>query len=257
MLNPSVRGRYVPLSVLLRALLAGILFLISPDLLHSQRNSTSGLPDSKRSRDADKRVRPGLSIELATRGMRFGNPVFIRILKEEAILELFVRETLTGTFKLFKTYPIAAMSGDLGPKVREGDFQAPEGFYYVPPRQMNPYSRFHLSFNIGYPNTYDRYHDRTGKHLMVHGDQVSVGCFAMTDPGIEEIYSLCHAALSKGQPFFRVHCFPFRMTTERLARERSNKWFSFWNNLQKGYDFFERTKTPPDVRIANGKYTFR
>tara|TARA_B100000609_G_C16942128_1_gene294679 strand:+ start:39 stop:317 length:279 start_codon:yes stop_codon:yes gene_type:complete len=92
---------------------------------------------------------------------------------------------------------------------------------------------------------------------MVHGDQVSVGCFAMTDPGIEEIYSLCNAALSKGQPFFRVHCFPFRMTTERLARERSNKWFSFWNNLQKGYDFFERTKTPPDVRIANGKYTFR
>ena len=255
--NPSVRGRCLPLSLLLRALLPGILFLISPDRLHSRQNSASGLPYSKRSRDAEERVRPRLSTELATRGMRFGNPVFIRILKEEAILELFVRENLTRTFKLFKTYPIAAMSGDLGPKVREGDLQAPEGFYYVPPRQMNPHSRFHLSFNIGYPNSYDRRHDRTGNHLMVHGDRVSAGCFAMTDPGIEEIYSLCHAALANGQPFFRVHCFPFRMTTERLARERSNRWFSFWNNLQKGYDFFERAKTPPDVRVANGKYTFR
>ena len=257
MLRLPVRGRCFLCWVQLRVLLPGVLLMINPDRLHSGQNSVFSPPSSKRSRDATERVRPRLSTELAVRGMRFGNPVFIRILKEEGLLELFVRESRKRTFKLFKTYPIAAMSGNLGPKEREGDLQAPEGFYYVPPRQMNPHSRFHLSFNLGYPNAYDRHHDRTGSHLMIHGNRVSIGCFAMTDPGIEEIYSLCHAALAEGQPFFRVHCFPFRMTTQRLARERSNKWSPFWSNLREGYDYFERIKTPPDVHVAHGKYTFR
>lgn len=234
----------------------GFLLLLGASHLYSEQHIELKPPSSERSRDASERVRARLSAELSASGMRFGNAVFIRIMKEEGLLELFVREHQKKTFKLFRAYPVAAMSGHLGPKEREGDFQAPEGFYYVPPRQMNPHSRFHLSFNLGYPNLYDRVHGRTGSHLMVHGSRVSAGCFAMTDAKIEEIYTLCHAALSKGQSYFRIHCFPFRMTVLRLARERSSKWHSFWSNLQEGYDFFERNRTPPNVEVANGKYAF-
>ena len=256
MLRFPALGRRFPFGPQIRALLPGFLFLMSPDRPYSQQAAIPGLLSSERSREAAERVRLRLATELSAGGMRFGNPVFIRITKEEGLLELFVREQRKRTFRLFKTYPVAAMSGHLGPKEREGDLQAPEGFYYVSPGRMNPNSRFHLSFNLGYPNTYDRGHGRTGSHLMVHGNQVSIGCFAMTDPGIEEIYTLCHAALAEGQPFFRVHCFPFHMTAQRLARERSNKWYFFWKNLQEGYDFFERSKTPPNVRVSDGRYVF-
>ena len=250
-------GRFFLSRLQKRVLLPGFLLVISQEHLHSSQDPVPDLPSSERSKSAAARVRPRLSEDLSARGMRLGNPVFIRIMKEEGLLELFVKEHRKRTFQLFKTYSVAAMSGKLGPKEREGDLQAPEGFYYVPPRQMNPYSRFHLSFNVGYPNTYDRFHRRTGSYLMVHGGRVSIGCFAMTDPGIEEIFTLCHAALASGQPFFRVHCFPFRMTPERLAREHSNKWHPFWLNLQQGYDFFERSRTPPDVQVRNGNYVFQ
>ena len=135
--------------------------------------------------------------------------------------------------------------------------QAPEGFYHVGSSWMKPDSRFHLAFNIGYPNTYDLAHERSGSFIMVHGNKVSIGCFAMTDPFIEEIYTLCHLALQKGQPFFRVHIFPFRMTEERLTRESRNRWHNFWTNLKQGHDWFETKRTPPDVSIHNKLYTFR
>ena len=214
------------------------------------------LPVSERSRSAAERVREDLSRALRENGMRYGNPVFIRILKEEAEMELYVEEVGKKTFKLFRTYRVAAMSGQLGPKEREGDLQAPEGFYYVSPRQMNPYSRFHLSFNLGYPNAYDRSHGRTGSHLMVHGNRVSIGCFAMTDPKIEEIYTLCHAALANGQRFFRIHSFPFRMTTKRMEQARENRWHTFWENLREGYDYFEKHRLPPNVQVRGMRYIF-
>jgi murein L,D-transpeptidase YafK len=123
---------------------------------------------------------------------------------------------------------------------------------------MNPNSSYHLSFNLGYPNTYDRAHDRTGSFLMVHGSFVSIGCFAVTDPRIEEIYTLADAALRNGQPLFRVHCFPFRMTKERLAKltQPEEKWRSFWQNLKEGYDHFEKTKSPPNVTVKDKRYHF-
>jgi len=224
--------------------------------LSAQNPAPRELPTSPRARAAAGRLQEDLTRELAEHGMRYGNPVFIRILKEEAELELFVQEVGKETFKLFRTYDIVAMSGRLGPKEREGDLQAPEGFYYVPPRRMNPHSRFHLSFNLGYPNTYDRAHDRGGSHLMVHGNRVSIGCFAMTDRKIEEIYTLCHAALANGQKFFRVHAFPFHMTAGRLEQARSSKWHPFWKNLRQGYDFFEENKFPPDVQVTGKRYIF-
>ena len=159
-------------------------------------------------------------------------------------------------YNLFRTYPIAAMSGQLGPKLLEGDRQAPEGFYYVSASRMNPNSRFHLSMNLGYPNHYDRVHGRTGSALMIHGGSASIGCFAMTDPKIEEIYAMSDAALRNGQTFFRVHCFPFRMSEANMKKHARSKWDSFWTNLKAGYDFFESSNLPPDVQVEGKKYVF-
>ncbi len=191
---------------------------------------------------------------LRAKGLRWGAPVFIRIFKEEKQLELWVDDG--KQFKLLKAWPICKFSGALGPKLKEGDGQAPEGFYFVPRARMNPHSRFHISFNLGYPNSYDRAHGRTGSALMVHGNCVSIGCYAMTDPRIEEIYSLCDAALQNGQRFFRVHCFPFRMTEVNMKKHRKSKWIKEWQNLKVGYDWFEKTKRPPNVEVRGKRYTF-
>lgn len=206
---------------------------------------------------AAARVRPSLTRQLAMRKLAWGDPVFLRAIKEERILELWMRPRHSDQFLLFKQYPVAALSGKLGPKLAEGDRQVPEGFYHVSRRDLNPNSRFHLSFNIGYPNAYDRNHGRTGSLIMVHGGSASVGCLAMTDPAIEEIYSLCEAAIDHGQEFFRIHLFPFRMTAARMARAKGAEWEGFWENLKTGYDWFESRHRPPDVRVDDGKYTFR
>ena len=195
--------------------------------------------------------------ELAEQDLKLGSPVFIRAFKEERELELFVENPVTKKFELFRTYPVAASSGTLGPKLVEGDGQVPEGFYFVAPGAMNPNSNFHLSFNIGYPNEFDRAHGRTGSFIMIHGDKVSVGCLAMTDEKIEEIYTICDAAHDVGQPYFRVHIFPFRMTGDRMAKVRGSEWFPFWQNLKRGYDLFEQTRIPPEVGVEGKRYTFK
>jgi murein L,D-transpeptidase YafK len=205
---------------------------------------------------AAARVKPGLQADLRKKGLRWGDPVFLRAFKEEKELELWVCHRASGTFHLFQTYRIAAQSGVLGPKLAEGDGQVPEGFYFVRKADMKPDSNYHLAFNIGYPNAYDSHHKRTGSLIMIHGNQVSAGCLAMTDAKIEEIYSLCDAALVAGQPFFRVHLFPFRMSEARMMRAKDHEWQAFWSNLRQGYDWFETHRTPPNVSIKGGKYAF-
>ncbi len=205
------------------------------------------------------RVAPRLSGALADAGLELGAPVFMRVFKEEAVLELWVRGGASGRYRLFRSYPICAYSGGLGPKLAEGDRQAPEGFYAVGREQMNPRSRFHLSFDLGFPNAYDRLHGRTGSFLMVHGACVSTGCYAMTDPLIEEIYTLADAALAAGQERFQVHCFPFRMSGERMreAVAEGGAWVDFWRGLEGGYLAFESARVPPRVDVApGGNYRF-
>lgn len=204
--------------------------------------------------EARERVIPRLESALAQDGFDFGQPVFIRIFKEESELELWVKAE--DRFRLFKTYDICNYSGHLGPKLKEGDRQSPEGFYYVGKSALNPNSSYHLSFNLGFPNRYDRSRNRTGSYLMVHGDCLSIGCYAMTDAGIEEIYLMVEAALKAGQGDVPVHAFPFRMTDDRLAREQGHKWFSFWQNLKQGYDLFERDGVPPAVSVSGKDYAF-
>jgi len=222
--------------------------------------STLSKPDYARGHLREKEViqrnSPRLTQELSQLDLKLGSPVFIRIFKESRELELWLRHPASQKFRHFKTWRIAAMSGTLGPKTAEGDLQAPEGFYYVPRSRMKPDSRFHLAFNLGYPNTYDLAHHCTGSFLMVHGNRVSIGCFAMTDPGIEEIYTLCSTALQHGQTYFRVHSFPFRMTPERLAEEKNTPHHAFWLNLKQGYDHFETHKTPPKVTVRDQSYRF-
>ncbi|MEW6078699.1 MAG: murein L,D-transpeptidase family protein [Thermodesulfobacteriota bacterium] len=215
---------------------------------------SADLPSSRRSEDAIAKVKPVLEQELKDKGLNFGSPIYIRIFKETGELELWVKNS--ERFELFKTYEICFYSGGLGPKLMSGDQQSPEGFYFVKATQLNPNSQFHLSFNIGYPNAYDRVHGRTGSALMVHGNCVSIGCYAMTNKKIEEIYAMADAALRNEQPFFRVHIFPFRMTEINMNIHKQSEWFNFWENLKEGYDIFEAQKIPPNVLVKNKKYVF-
>lgn len=218
--------------------------------------NTPNTPNSQRATTAIHKHKPVLTEQLIKQGLQIGDPVFIRIFKQSAELEVFVQRQSDNKFQLFRTYPICDFSGTLGPKIKEGDHQSPEGFYYVKANQLNPLSSYHLSFNLGFPNQYDRFHGRTGSFLMVHGNCVSVGCYAMTDEKIEEIYTLVHSALAGGQNFFRVHAFPFRMTDENMAKYTKDKWYDYWLNLKQGYDFFESSQVPPNVNHMEGVYVF-
>ena len=222
----------------------------------SCKDKKSAMTRESRPAAAAARVRPSLEKDLTTKGLQYGAPVFIRAFKEELELELYVLNRKTGKFDLFRTYPIAKASGDLGPKLAEGDGQVPEGFYSVPPGAMKPDSTYHLAFNIGYPNACDRAHGRTGSAIMIHGNRVSIGCLAMTDAKIEEIYTLCTAAHAGGQAAFKVHIFPFRMTEKRMAGVAGSTWESFWKNLKLGYDLFEITHIPPAFTVKDGQYRF-
>ena len=220
-------------------------------------------PTSERFEEVEKRQRPLLKAALAEMGLAYGAPVFLRAFKESKELELWVRDAKARKFVLFKTYSILAASGKLGPKLVEGDRQVPEGFYAFGKAGLNPRSDFHLSFNLGYPNAYDRHHGRDGTFIMVHGNAVSIGCLAMGDPAIEEIYTLVNAALSKGQRFVRAHLFPFRMTGARMKEAEKNAdeepWLPFWRNLREGYDAFEKERVPPEADLdpSGGIYRFR
>ena len=210
------------------------------------------VPSSARSREVVSRVEPRLKGELQKLGLTNGSPVFIRIFKEPAKLELWMEKG--PKYRLFRTYEICKFSGGLGPKLKEGDGQAPEGCYSVAARQMNPNSSYHLSFNLGFPNAYDRHHRRTGSALMVHGKCASIGCYAMGDEAIEEIWTLCARALEKGQGSFPVHCFPFPLTASNLKRQEANAWIEFWKELEPVYSMFEKTRVPPRVIVRQGKY---
>jgi len=182
-------------------------------------------------------------------------PIMARIFKEENTVEIW-KQKRNGRYDIVATYPICKWSGKLGPKYTEGDRQAPEGFYTVRPSQMNPKSGYHLAFNIGFPNTYDRVNGRTGANLMVHGACSSSGCYSMTDPQIEEIYAFGRDAFQGGQREFQIEAFPFRMTAANMARYRNDPNYDFWKMLKVGYDNFEITKVPPKVDVCEKRYVF-
>ncbi|TKT75334.1 murein L,D-transpeptidase family protein [Aquamicrobium sp. LC103] len=204
---------------------------------------------------ATKPLPTKLVSEMKAKGMRTTSPIMVRIFKEEGVLEVWKQKD-TGRYDLATSYEICKWSGKLGPKFTEGDRQAPEGFYMVRPHQMNPQSSYHLAFNIGFPNNFDRAHGRTGQHLMVHGACSSSGCYSMTDEQVEQIYAFARDAFKGGQTDFQIQAFPFRMTAANMARYRDDPNYGFWKNLKEGYDHFEITKVPPKVDVCGKRYVF-
>jgi murein L,D-transpeptidase YafK len=194
-----------------------------------------------------------LNERLGERGVTRGSPVFIRIFKREQELELWMKKG--EGFVLFASYPVCRYSGGLGPKLREGDYQAPEGFYTVGRGQLNPNSSNHLAFNLGFPNRYDAANGRSGSFLMVHGKCMSIGCYAMTDPVIDEIWDLVTAALEGGQKRFGIHIYPFRMTEAQFAVLGGGQWNGFWLDLKKAYDLFEAFHIPPKISVCAKRYS--
>ena len=183
------------------------------------------------------------------------SPILLRIFKEESQLEVW-KVNQDGQYALLKTYPICRWSGQLGPKKKEGDRQAPEGFYDITKAQMNPNSNYYLAFNTGYPNAFDRAWGRTGSELMVHGDCSSRGCYAMTDAQIQEIYALAREAFFGGQKAFQLQAFPFHMTALNMVKHRNNPSYAFWKQLKRGYDDFQATRQEPTVAVCEKHYVF-
>jgi murein L,D-transpeptidase YafK len=204
---------------------------------------------------SDKPIPAPLIQRMVEKGMMPGDPIFMRIYKAESELEIWKRDR-SGRFALLQTWPICRWSGQLGPKQKQGDRMAPEGFYMVSRRQLNPNSSYHLSFNLGYPNAFDRAHERTGDFLMVHGACTSMGCYAMTNDAIEAIYAVAREAFDGGQEAFQVQAMPFRMTPENFARHRADPHIAFWRNLKDGYDHFDVSRQPPKVSVCDRRYVF-
>jgi murein L,D-transpeptidase YafK len=193
-----------------------------------------------------------LDARLARAGFKLGQPIFIRIYKLSFELEVWIKRG--DSFALFATYPICNFSGQLGPKNKRWDRQSPEGIYQVRSRQLNPNSRWHRAFNLGFPNAFDRAHGRSGDFLMVHGGCSSIGCYAMTNPVAEDLFVLAKAAFAAGQPSFQVQALPFRMTPEALAARARDPNAAFWAALKPIADAFDASHQPPEVRVCDGQY---
>lgn len=204
---------------------------------------------------AQQSLKQATLTKLKDMGSSPGQAMMIRIFKQTNEFEVWKR-TASGTYKLFKTYDICAYSGTVGPKLKEGDRQAPEGFYNITPGLMNPNSSYYLAFDTGFPNKFDRAHGRTGSNLMVHGDCSSRGCYSMTDEAIAEIYALVRESFAGGNPAVQMQIFPFRMTPQKLAAHSSNPAIDFWMNIKEGHDRFELSKTPPSWDVCEKKYVF-
>jgi len=182
-------------------------------------------------------------------GVALNAPVLLRIFKQESVLELWKQRG--DSYVLVATFDICKFSGELGPKKREGDRQAPEGFYEVLPHQMNPGSREWLSFDTGYPNQFDRYHHRYGSALMVHGGCSSIGCYAIKDGPMQDLYAVMRDAFAAGQRSIQLQIYPKRMI---FAADLSGEHADFWQQLKAGYDLFERTRQPLNVSVVDGRY---
>ncbi|MBB4568212.1 L,D-transpeptidase family protein [Rhizobium leucaenae] len=193
--------------------------------------------------------------DMTKKGIDRNSPIMIRIFKEEGVMEI-LKANQSNRFEVIADYKICAWSGRLGPKVKEGDRQAPEGFYMLTPANLNPNSKYYLAINTGFPNRYDAANGRNGANLMIHGACSSSGCYSMTDQQVLEIYAFARDAFKGGQKAIQLEAFPFRMTAENMVKHRLSPNIEFWKMLKVGYDNFEVTKRPPEVEVCEKKYVF-
>lgn len=240
-----MKHRINPLALLALALA----FMLLPALFAF----AEAMPETQRSKAAIAKHEATMRAALAAEGFADGAPVYLQIIKANEELTAYVVGG-DGTYRAFRTWPICSYSGGLGPKKREGDGKSPEGFYTVQPGAMNPSSHYHLSFNLGFPNAYDRAQGYTGSYLMVHGACVSIGCYAMTDAGIEEIWTLMSLAFEGGQTEIPVHIFPFEMTEAAMQIASGHEPYAFWQELQPVWTAFQADKRLPQVRVRGERY---
>lgn len=220
---------------------------VAPDRIERQRANADNRLPLPNTPDLSR-----LKERLEAAGVKSGSPVMLRIFKESSELELWIEKG--ESFVLFATYPICHWSGTLGPKQREGDKQTPEGFYAASRRQLHHLGRWPSAIDIGFPNAFDEANKRDGSYILMHGGCSSVGCFAMTDAVIKEVYGLANAAIGAGQRYVPIHIMPFRMTDAAMTVHASNPWAPFWRSLKAGYDSFERTRRPPRISVCNAEY---
>jgi murein L,D-transpeptidase YafK len=212
------------------------------------------IPDSKLAGDVRAKVWPKLQKELKVKGFKTYNSLYIRIIKDISMLEVWVKSG--KKYELFKSYDICTYSGGLGTKTRNGDGKSPEGFYTIEPKQLNPVSNYYLAINVGYPNKVEQLKGYTGNAIMVHGHCASIGCYAMTDARIEEIYTLVYEAFAAGQQKINLDIFPFRMEQARFKAYAAYKQDAFWRTLKPGYDLFEKRQVPVEYHIKGKDYAF-
>jgi murein L,D-transpeptidase YafK len=181
------------------------------------------------------------------------SPVLIRIFKQSNELELW-RKNSKGYYVLVNTFTVCAYSGDLGPKKKQGDRQAPEGFYTIGASQLNYHSIRFLSLDTGFPNAYDRSHKSTGSSLMIHGGCDSAGCYAIEDAPMQDLFAAVRDALHAGQKSVQLHVYPFRMSAINMLVNQDNQHDDFWHQLKQGYDKFDLTRQELNVTVVNKRY---
>jgi len=236
---------------LVRALLASAAIAAALALAGCDTDGTTSAVNGRHMQPLSDRMQA----EIESKNMAKESPILVRIFKEESELEVW-KQDRSGRFALLNTYPICRWSGELGPKIKQGDRQAPEGFYTITPGLMNPNSNYYLAINTGFPNAYDRANGRTGAFLMIHGDCSSAGCYAMTDEQIAEIYALARESFFGGQRSFQIQAYPFKMTPLNMAKHRNSPHMAFWKMLKEGYDYFEVTRAEPKVDVCEKRYVF-
>jgi murein L,D-transpeptidase YafK len=210
-----------------------------------------------------------LKAELLGKGITDTNfELYLRAFKNEGVLEAWVKPKGAQQFQLFKTYEICAVSGQLGPKRQGGDYQTPEGFYFID--RFNPQSKYYLSLGINYPNLADRRKSAAsdlGGDIFIHGSCETAGCLPMTDEQIKEIYILSVEASHHGQAQIPVHIFPYRInekiyndaifSSPRQLNEYEANLIKFWRNIGEGMRYFDTHKKLPAVSVdAAGNYQF-
>jgi murein L,D-transpeptidase YafK len=236
---------------LVRALLASAAIAAALALASCDTDSTTSAVSGRHMQPLSDRM----LADIESKNMAKESPILMRIFKEESELEVW-KEDKSGRFALLHTYPICRWSGELGPKIKQGDRQAPEGFYTITPGLMNPNSNYYLAINIGFPNAYDRANGRTGAFVMIHGDCSSAGCYAMTDEQVGEIYALARESFFGGQKSFQIQAYPFKMTPLNMARNRNSPNMAFWKMIKEGYDHFEVTRLQPKIDVCEKRYVF-
>ncbi|HSZ71873.1 MAG TPA: L,D-transpeptidase family protein [Cytophagaceae bacterium] len=197
--------------------------------------------------------------QLTDKGVKANEAVqlYLRAFKEEAVIEVWAKNSYTPAFKLIDTFEICSMSGTIGPKRKQGDRQVPEGFYHID--RFNPESNFHLSLGINYPNTSDKIiggKNNFGGDIFIHGSCVSIGCLAITDDQIKELYIYCVEAFSSGQTKIPVTIFPARLTTANFNRliQQVPSQTELWTELKTAYTLFNTSKKLPSVSfLDNGR----